>query len=39
MGRNEAETRAQLIDPALHGRGWTEALIRREVTAGRWMQR
>ncbi len=34
MGRNEAETRAQLIDPALHGRGWTEALIRREVTAG-----
>lgn len=30
MGRNEAETRAQLIDPALHGRGWTEDLIRRE---------
>ena len=25
---NEAETRAKLIDPALHGRGWTEDLIR-----------
>lgn len=32
---NEAETRAKLIDPALHGRGWNEDLIRREVTAGR----
>ncbi|MEO1094634.1 MAG: DEAD/DEAH box helicase family protein [Cyanobacteria bacterium J06638_28] len=35
MGRNEADTRAQLIDPALHQRGWTEALhIRREQTPG-----
>lgn len=32
---NETETRAKLIDPALHARGWTEDLIRREVTAGR----
>ena len=32
---NEAETRAKLIDPALHARGWDEDLIRREVTAGR----
>ena len=31
---NEAETRAKLIDPALHRRGWTEDLIKREVTAG-----
>ncbi len=31
---NEAETRAKLIDPALHARGWTEDLIRREETAG-----
>ncbi|MBA2382632.1 MAG: DEAD/DEAH box helicase family protein [Chloroflexi bacterium] len=34
MARNEAETRAQLIDPALHARGWTEDLIRREETLG-----
>lgn len=34
MSRNEADTRAQLIDPALHARGWTEELIRREETAG-----
>ena len=34
MGRNEAETRTQLIDPALHARGWTEDLIRREETLG-----
>jgi hypothetical protein len=27
-------TRAKLIDPALHARGWTEELIRREQTAG-----
>ncbi|MEW5719946.1 MAG: DEAD/DEAH box helicase family protein, partial [Chloroflexota bacterium] len=27
-------TRAKLIDPALHRRGWTEDLIRREQTAG-----
>lgn len=31
---NEADTRAKLIDPAIHSRGWTEDLIRREVTAG-----
>jgi hypothetical protein len=31
---NEADTRAKLIDPALHQRGWTEDLIRREETAG-----
>lgn len=30
----EADTRAKLIDPALHARGWTEELIRREETAG-----
>ncbi len=30
----EADTRAKLIDPALHGRGWTEDHIRREETAG-----
>jgi len=30
----EADTRAKLIDPALHERGWTEDLIRREETAG-----
>lgn len=35
MGRNEADTRAQLIDPVLHARGWTEALhIKREQTLG-----
>lgn len=26
---SEADTRAKLIDPALHYRGWTEGLIRR----------
>lgn len=31
---SEADTRAKLIDPAIHRRGWTEDLIRREVTAG-----
>jgi type I site-specific restriction endonuclease len=30
----EADTRAKLIDPGLHARGWTEDLIRREETAG-----
>jgi len=30
----EADTRAKLIDPALHERGWTEDHIRREETAG-----
>ena len=34
MGLSEADTRAKLIDPALHARGWTEGLIRREETAG-----
>ncbi|HEX5417063.1 MAG TPA: DEAD/DEAH box helicase family protein, partial [Chloroflexota bacterium] len=34
MALNEADTRARLIDPALHARGWTEDLIRREETAG-----
>jgi len=30
----ESDTRAKLIDPAIHARGWTEELIRREETAG-----
>jgi type I restriction enzyme R subunit len=34
MPYNEADTRAKLIDPAIHKRGWTEDLIRREETAG-----
>lgn len=34
MGLNEADTRAKLIDPAIHERGWSEDLIRREETAG-----
>src|SRR5262245_51112716 len=34
MGLNEADTRAKLLDPAIHARGWTEDLIRREETAG-----
>src|SRR5712691_381187 len=34
MGFNESDTRAKLIDPAIHTRGWTEDLIRREETAG-----
>ena len=34
MGLNESDTRAKLIDPGLHSRGWTEDLIRREETAG-----
>ena len=29
---SEADTRAKLIDPVLHSRGWTEDLIRREET-------
>ncbi|MBN1254552.1 MAG: DEAD/DEAH box helicase family protein [Deltaproteobacteria bacterium] len=32
MALTEADTRAKLIDPALHRRGWTEDLIRREET-------
>jgi type I restriction enzyme, R subunit len=31
---NEADTRAKLINPALYARGWTEAHIKREETAG-----
>ena len=34
MSLSEADTRAKLIDPALHARGWTEDLIRRAETAG-----
>ena len=34
MSLSEADTRAKLIDPALHAKGWTENLIRREETAG-----
>ncbi len=34
MPLNESDTRAKLIDPAIHARGWTEELIRREETAG-----
>jgi type I restriction enzyme R subunit len=34
MPLGEADTRAKLIDPAIHTRGWTEDLIRREETAG-----
>src|SRR3954447_12598658 len=34
MGYNESDTRSKLIDPAIHARGWTEDLIKREETAG-----
>lgn len=34
MPLNESDTRAKLIDPAIHKKGWTEDLIRREETAG-----
>lgn len=34
MTLNEADTRAKLIDPAIHKRGWSEDLIRHEETAG-----
>lgn len=34
VGLNEADTRVKLIDPAIHARGWTEDLIRREETLG-----
>lgn len=33
MPLSEADTKAKLIDPALHSRGWTEDLIRREEKA------
>lgn len=32
---NEADTRAKLIDPALHARGWQERMISREQLPGR----
>lgn len=34
MPYNEADTRAKLIDPGLHARGWSEDFIKREETAG-----
>lgn len=34
MTLNEADTRAKLIDSAIHKRGWTEDLIRRAETTG-----
>lgn len=34
MSFSESDTRAKLIDPAIHRRGWTEDLIRCEETAG-----
>ena len=34
MPLSESDTRAKLIDPALHERGWTEDRIRREESAG-----
>lgn len=34
MALSEADTRAKLIDPAIHSRGWTEDLICRETTLG-----
>ncbi len=34
MPLGESDTRAKLIDAALHACGWTDDLIRREETAG-----
>jgi type I restriction enzyme R subunit len=34
MPLSEADTRAKLIDPAIHARGWSEDMIKREETAG-----
>ena len=34
MPLSESDTRAKLIDPALHQRGWTEDVIRREESDG-----
>jgi type I site-specific restriction endonuclease len=31
MGLSETDTRAKLIDPAIHARGWTEDFIRRRA--------
>ena len=33
MPLTESDTRAKLIDPAIHAQGWTEDLIRRKETA------
>lgn len=35
MPLNEADTRANLIDPALSAKGWSAAMVRREVTQPR----
>jgi len=35
MPLSESDTRAKLIDPAIHARGWMEDLIHREETAAR----
>ena len=32
MSLSESDTKAKLIDPVLHQRGWAEDLIRREET-------
>jgi type I restriction enzyme R subunit len=32
---NESDTRAKLITPMLHQRGWTEDLIKREISAAK----
>ena len=34
MYLNEPDTRAKLIDPALHKKGWTEDFIRRARATG-----
>ncbi len=34
MSFNESDTRSKLIDPAIFARGWAEADIKREVSAG-----
>jgi len=34
LALSESDTGAKLIDPAIHARGWTEDLIRREETLG-----
>lgn len=34
MARDEKQTRIDLINPALHDRGWVDSLIREEKTPG-----
>ena len=34
MARDEKQTRIELINPALHESGWTDALIREERSPG-----